>query len=86
MNQVLRPGGRLLLSFHGGEGELRREEWYGKPVSIFVTLFETEEMEQYLRSAGFEIERVVERPPYEFEYPTRRVYALARKLATSARR
>jgi ubiquinone/menaquinone biosynthesis C-methylase UbiE len=83
MNRVLRPGGRLLLSFHAGEGELHREEWYAKPVSIFVTLFETDEMAQYLRSAGFEIERVVERPPYEFEYPTRRVYALARKPSTT---
>lgn len=79
MNRVLKPGGRLLFSFHGGEGELHRDEWYDKPVSIDVTLFEKDEMKGYLEAAGFEVERIVEREPYEFEYPTRRVYAFARK-------
>ena len=79
MHRVLEPGGRLLVSFHGGEGELRREEWYGRPVSVYVTLFGREEMERYLEAAGFEVERLVEREPYEFEYPTRRLYAFARK-------
>ena len=81
MHRVLEPGGRLLVSFHGGEGELRREEWYGRPVSVYVTLFGREEMERYLEAAGFEVERVVEREPYEFEYQTRRLYAFARKPA-----
>ena len=79
MNRVLEPGGLLLLSFHGGEGELHREQWYDKPVSIDVTLFAPEEMEGYLRSSGFEIVRLAERQPYEFEYPTQRIYAFARK-------
>ena len=81
MHRALRPGGRLLVSFHGGEGELHRGEWYGKPVSIEVTLFGKEEMSGYMEAAGFEVERVVEREPYEFEYPTRRVYAFGRKPA-----
>ncbi|HEX6183606.1 MAG TPA: class I SAM-dependent methyltransferase [Pyrinomonadaceae bacterium] len=79
MHRALRPGGRLLVSFHGGEGELHRSEWYGKPVSIDVTLFKQEEMAGYMEAAGFEVERIVEREPYEFEYPTRRVYAFGRK-------
>jgi SAM-dependent methyltransferase len=83
MHKVLEPGGRLLVSFHGGEGELRREEWYGQPVSVYATLFEGEEMRRYLEAAGFEVERVVEREPYEFEYQTRRLYAFARKPAQS---
>ena len=79
MRRVLKPGGKLLVSFHGGKGELHRDEWYGEPVSIYVTLFEPEEMTGYLEAAGFEVERVFEREPYEFEYPTRRVYAFGRK-------
>jgi SAM-dependent methyltransferase len=81
MRQALRPDGQLLVSFHGGTGELHRDEWYGKPISIDITLFEKDEMSRYLAEAGFEVERIVEREPYEFEYPTRRVYAFGRKPA-----
>lgn len=81
MHRAIRPGGSLLVSFHGGEGELQREEWYDKKVAIKVTLFGKEEMSGYMAAAGFEVERVVEREPYEFEYPTRRVYAFGRKPA-----
>ena len=79
MHRVLRPGGKLLLSFHGGEGALHKDEWYGEPVSIDITLFEPEEMAGQLEAAGFEVERMAEREPYEFEYPTRRVYVFARR-------
>ena len=79
MNRVLQPGGSLLISFHGGEGVLHRDEWYDKPISIDVTLFGADEMTGYLESAGFEDVNIVEREPYEFEYPTTRVYASAKK-------
>jgi ubiquinone/menaquinone biosynthesis C-methylase UbiE len=79
MNRVLHPGGPLLLSFHSGEGSLHRDQWYDKAVSIEVSLFTKNEMSGYVKAAGFEIEKIVEREPYEFEYPTQRVYLLARK-------
>ena len=79
MNRVLRSGGRLLVSFHGGDGELHRDQWYERPVSIDITLLQNYEMSGYLESAGFEVERIAEREPYEFEYPTTRVYVFARK-------
>jgi ubiquinone/menaquinone biosynthesis C-methylase UbiE len=79
MRRVLIPGGKLLVSFHGGEGELHRDEWYDQPVSIDVNLFRSDEMKGYLEAAGFEVERIAEREPYEFEYPTRRMYASALK-------
>jgi ubiquinone/menaquinone biosynthesis C-methylase UbiE len=82
MNRVLQPGGLLLLSFHAGAGELHRDEWYDKPVSIDVTLFANDEMSGYLESSGFEVVKISEREPYEFEYPTRRVYITARKTDT----
>jgi hypothetical protein len=50
-------------------------------VAIKITFFGKEEMSGYVEAAGFEVERVVEREPYEFEYPTRRVYAFGRKPA-----
>lgn len=79
MNRVLQPGGRLLVSFHSGEGELHRDEWYGQPVSIDVTLMTSDEMAAHLEAAGLVVERIIEREPYEFEYPTQRVYAFAKK-------
>jgi SAM-dependent methyltransferase len=79
MCRVLQPGGKLLVSFHGGAGELHRDEWYGQPVSIDVTLMASEEMADYLAIAGFTVERIAERDPYEFEYPTKRIYAFANR-------
>ena len=79
MNRVLQPSGRLLVSFHSGEGELHRDEWYGQAVSIDVTLMTSAEMAAYLEAAGLAVEKIIEREPYEFEYPTQRVYAFARK-------
>lgn len=83
MWRVLRPDAPVLLSFHGGAGELRRAEWYGEPVSVFVTLFSGEEMSGYLTAASFGVEQVSTREPYPFEYPTPRLYARARKAATT---
>jgi SAM-dependent methyltransferase len=77
IRRVLVPGGTLFFSFHGGEGELHRHEWYGQAVSIDFRLFQPTEMAAYLADAGFENVRTVEREPYEFEHPTRRVYMFA---------
>jgi SAM-dependent methyltransferase len=77
--RVLAPGGRLLASFHVGEGEIHREEFLGRNVSFHATFFGIEEMTVNLAEAGFLIEETLERPPYEFEYPSRRAYILARK-------
>jgi len=79
IKRVLTPGGRLFLAFHGGEGELHRDEWYGETVSIDFRLFQGSEMSGYLEASGFEDIEIAERAPYEFEYPTNRVYVFARK-------
>ncbi len=84
MNRVLTPGGKIFLAFHGGEGELHRDEWYGETVSIDFSLFQGSEMLGYLEASGFEDIEIAERPPYEFEYPTNRVYVFARKASKLA--
>lgn len=78
--RVLQPGGLLFLAFHKGQEERHLEEWWGKPVRLDGIFFEREEMEGYLRQAGFKIEESVERDPYaEVEVQTQRVYIFARK-------
>ncbi len=77
--RVLAHGGRLLASFHVGEGEIHREEFLGRNVSFHASFFGIGEMTGNLEQAGFRIEEILTRPPYEFEYPSQRAYVIARK-------
>jgi SAM-dependent methyltransferase len=80
LKRVLRPGGRLLLTFHIGQKDIHLAEWWNKPVSLDFYFFETEEMKDCLTKAGFELEEVIERDPYpDIEVQTRRAYIFARK-------
>lgn len=76
--RVLRPDGLLLLAFHIGEEVLHLDEWWGEEVSVDFIFFRTDEMENYLKSAGFVADKVIERAPYEgVEHPSRRAYIFA---------
>lgn len=77
--RALALGGHLLLAFHGGEGEIHTEEWFGQPVDVRATLFTGDELARYAADAGFTLVELLERPPYDFEHQTPRVYLLARK-------
>ena len=78
--RVLRPGGSLLLAFHIGDEVVHLDEWWGKRVSLDFTFFSLEEMEDYLRQAGFDILEVLERAPYEgVEHSSQRGYIWATK-------
>ena len=80
--RVLQPAGALLLAFHIGEETVHLEEWWEQPVSVDFVFFQPDEMSDYLQTAGFEVEEVIERPPYEnIEHPSRRAYIFARKPA-----
>ena len=80
LKRVMISGGVLLLTFHIGRETIHRDEWWGKEVSLDFIFFETEEMKDYIRAAGFELREVIERDPYpEVEYPSRRAYIFALK-------
>lgn len=80
LKRVLCPDGVLLLAFHIGQEIIHRDEWWGKEVALDFIFFETEEMKDYLRLAGFEPDEVIERDPYpEVEYQSRRAYIFAHK-------
>ncbi len=80
MKRVLKPGGILLLSFHIGQEVKHLEEWWEKPVNLDFAFFKPEEMEKWLKEAGYELEETLVREPNpEVEVATRRAYLFARK-------
>jgi SAM-dependent methyltransferase len=80
MHRVLRPGGRLLLAFHAGEGSVHVEEFLGRAVALDFAFFAPQVVGDELLRAGFVAVEVIERDPYpEVEYPSRRAYLFARK-------
>jgi SAM-dependent methyltransferase len=80
MYRVLRPGGRLLLAFHVGEGSKHVEEFLGRSVSLDFVFFSPQVVTGELLRAGFVAVEAIERDPYpEVEYPSRRAYLFARK-------
>ncbi len=78
-HRVLRPGGRLLTATHEGAEHVHVDDMLDQPVEMYATLYGREEIAEYARAAGFEVENVRTRDPYEFEYPTTRVYTRATK-------
>ena len=81
LRRVLSPNGVLLLAFHVGQGITHLDEFLGKEVSLDFIFFETEEVKEYLRTAGFELEEAIERDPYskEVEHQSRRAYIFCKK-------
>jgi SAM-dependent methyltransferase len=80
MHRVLRPGGRLLLAFHIGEGPIHVDEFLGHSVSLDFVFFAPQVVSGELARAGFNSVEVIERNPYpEVEYPSRRAYVFALK-------
>ena len=50
----------------------------GHKVCVDFFLFQSDEMAGFLRTAGFEIEEIIEREPYpDVEYQSRRAYVFA---------
>ena len=80
MKRVLKPGGVLLVTFHIGEEIKHIDEWWEKPVNLDFAFYLPEEMESWLREAGYELEETLVREPNpEVEVATRRAYLFAKK-------
>ncbi|HVB90488.1 MAG TPA: class I SAM-dependent methyltransferase [Acidimicrobiales bacterium] len=77
MRRSLVAGGQLLLSVHGGVGSLHASEMLEHPVSLDATLFTLSELRAVAEAAGFEVREAHERPPYDEEIGTPRLYVWA---------
>lgn len=84
MMRVLVPGGRLLLSFHIGEDTAQVENLWDSGAALEFHFFRVGTVAGHIRSAGFEIEEIIEREPYtpEVEYQSQRAYIFAQKPRT----
>jgi SAM-dependent methyltransferase len=63
LRRVLAPGGTLLVSFHIGSEVFHRDEWWGHDVNVDFYFLQPDEVIAALESAGFVIERSLERDP-----------------------
>jgi SAM-dependent methyltransferase len=80
MKRVIKPGGILLITFHIGSEIEHLDDWWEKPVDLDFAFYQPEEMETWLKKAGFELEETLVREPNpEVEVATRRAYLFARK-------
>src|SRR5262245_10838002 len=75
----LQLGGLLLIALHSGEDIIELNEWFGKPVSLRGYFFRPAQLTDMLQRAGFVVESRLSRPPYpDIEFPSERIYLLAR--------
>jgi SAM-dependent methyltransferase len=83
IHRVLADDGVLVVAVHVGKGDIRHDEFMGKPVPFTGTFFERDELSGLIERAGFAIDDVHLRPPYADEGQTDRVYVVAHRPATS---
>lgn len=81
IRRVLKPGGVLLLTFHIGSEILHVDKFFDQDVSMDFIFFQPDEMEDYLKQAGYERIETTVREPYapEIEHQSHRAYIFARK-------
>jgi SAM-dependent methyltransferase len=78
LRRVLRDGGRLLVAVHAGIGAQRFTDYKGAPVDVELHHRQPAVFATQVRRAGFIVESIEVRPPYEFEHATERLYVAAR--------
>ncbi|MHB8087217.1 MAG: class I SAM-dependent methyltransferase [Anaerolineaceae bacterium] len=81
IKRVLKPGGLLLLTFHIGSDIVHVDKFFEQDVSMDFVMFQPDEMEGYLRLAGYDSLETTVRGPYapEVEHQSHRAYIFARK-------
>lgn len=79
-SRILKVGGKLLVVVKKGADEgLIDNEWYeGNPV--YFTHFMEDELSAYFADAGFDIDSLAVRQPYDFELAVDRIYGVGTKM------
>jgi SAM-dependent methyltransferase len=78
-HRVLKPGGYLLVAVKAGMTEGYIDNLLGIKTEIYFTLFTEKEMTRYFEKAGFLLEFIERRNPYDFEISNERIFAIGNK-------
>jgi ubiquinone/menaquinone biosynthesis C-methylase UbiE len=78
--RVLKPDGYLLVAVKAGTTEGYNCDLLGIKTDIYFTLFTEEEISGYFQKAGFHLEFIEKRNPYDFEISNERVFAIGKRV------
>jgi len=79
-SRVLKPDGKLLVAVKAGSDEGFLSELLGIKTEIYFSLFTEKEIAGYFDKAGFMVDFLERRNPYDFEIKNERIFAIGRKL------
>jgi len=78
--RVLKPNGYLLIAVKAGNEAGYLTEFLGIKTEIYFSLFTQEEIENYFNKAGFKLNSIEKRNPYDFEINNDRIFAIGQKI------
>ena len=78
-HRVLTPGGNLLVAVKAGLAEGYLDNLLGIKAEIYFALFMEKEIALYFEQAGFLLEFIEKRNPYDFEISNERIFAIGKK-------
>ena len=78
--RVLKPDGFLLVAVKAGTTEGYVDDLLGIKTKIYSSLFTQEEIVSYFKEAGFALEFIEKRNPYDFEISNERIFAIGKKV------
>ena len=78
-HRVLKPDGSLLVAVKAGLAEGYLDNLLGIKAEIYFALFMEKEIALYFEQAGFLLEFIEKRNPYDFEISNERIFAIGKK-------
>ncbi len=78
-HRVLKPDGSLLVAVKAGLTKGYLDNLLGIKVEIYLALFTEKEITRYFEQAGFLLEFIEKRNPYDFEISNERIFAIGKK-------
>jgi ubiquinone/menaquinone biosynthesis C-methylase UbiE len=79
-NRVLKPGGYLLVAVKVGIAEGYIGDLLGIKTKIYNSLFTQDEIVNFFKESGFQVEFIDLRNPYDFEISNERIFAFGKKI------